>query len=202
MRPSSRSRITRASGSTSPRRPRSRRPEEAGHAFALASSLSARRQVGDPMFAFLLRRVLQTVPVILAVALLIFVLFSVIPGTFASSLGDDGRSVVDAQVIARMNQEFGLADPLYVRFGRYVLQLATFDLGTSFRTRQPVSAVLAARMWPTVQLCAAAMLFAIAVGVPLGFIAALKPGSLVDSLSMIGAVSGLSLPKFWLGLLL
>ena len=154
------------------------------------------------MFAFLLRRILQTVPVILAVALLIFVLFSVIPGTFASSLGDDGRSVVDAQVIARMNQEFGLADPLYVRFGRYVLQLATFDLGTSFRTRQPVSAVLAARMWPTVQLCSAAMLFAIAVGVPLGFIAALKPGSLVDSLSMIGAVSGLSLPKFWHGLLL
>jgi glutathione transport system permease protein len=154
------------------------------------------------MFGFLLRRILPTVPVILAVALLIFVLFSVIPGTFASSLGDDGRSVVDAQVIARMNQEFGLADPLYVRFGRYVLQLATFDLGTSFRTRQPVSAVLAARMWPTVQLCAAAMLFAIAVGVPLGFIAALKPGSLVDSLSMIGAVSGLSLPKFWLGLLL
>src|SRR5829696_6069676 len=133
------------------------------------------------MFAFLLRRVLQTVPIILAVALLIFVLFSVIPGTFASSLGDDGRNVMDAQVIERINRQLGLGDPLHVRFGNYVLQLASFDLGTSFRTRQPVTAVL---------------------GAPLGFVAALKPGSLIDTLSMVGAVSGLSLPKFWLGLLL
>src|SRR5215218_9212636 len=127
------------------------------------------------MFAFLLRRVLQTVPIILAVALLIFVLFSVIPGTFASSLGDDGRNVMDAQVIERVNRQLGLGDPLHVRFGNYVLQLASLDLGTSFRTRQPVTAVLAARTWPTLQLCFAAM---------------------------VGAVSGLSLPKFWLGLLL
>ena len=61
------------------------------------------------MFAFLLRRVLQTVPIILAVALLIFVLFSVIPGTFASSLGDDGRNVMDAPVIERINRQLGLA---------------------------------------------------------------------------------------------
>jgi glutathione transport system permease protein len=85
------------------------------------------------MFAFLLRRVLQTVPIILAVALLIFVLFSVIPGTFASSLGDDGRNVMDAQVIERINRQLGLGDPLHVRFGNYVRQLASFDLGTSFR---------------------------------------------------------------------
>src|SRR5215203_5808989 len=154
------------------------------------------------MFAFLLRRVLQTVPIILAVALLIFVLFSVIPGTFASSLGDDGRNVMDAQVIERINRQLGLGDPLHVRFGNYVLQLASFDLGTSFRTRQPVTAVLAGRMWPTLQLCFAAMVIAIVLGVPLGFVAALKPGSLIDTLSMVGAVSGLSLPKFWLGLLL
>lgn len=154
------------------------------------------------MFAFLLRRVLQTVPIILAVALLIFVLFSVIPGTFASSLGDDGRNVMDAQVLERINRQLGLGDPLHVRFGNYVLQLASLDLGTSFRTRQPVTAVLAARMWPTLQLCFAAMVIAIVLGVPLGFVAALKPGSLIDTLSMVGAVSGLSLPKFWLGLLL
>jgi len=154
------------------------------------------------MIRFVLRRLLQSVPVVLAVALLIFVLFSVIPGTFASGLGDDGRSVIDAQVMERMNREFGLADPLPLRFGKYILQLASFDLGTSFRTRQPVTTVLAARMWPTFQLTFAAMLFAIALGVPLGFVAALKAGSLLDTVSMIGAVSGLSVPKFWLGLLL
>ncbi len=154
------------------------------------------------MIRFAFRRLLQTVPIVLAVALLIFVLFSVIPGSFASSMGEDGRSVIDQQVMERMNREFGLADPLWVRFGKYVLQLASLDLGTSFRTRQPVTTVLAGRMWPTFQLCFAAMLLAIAIGVPLGFVAALKPGSLIDSLSMVGAVSGLSLPKFWLGLLL
>ncbi len=154
------------------------------------------------MLSFLLRRVLQSVPIVLAVALLIFVLFSVIPGTFASSLNDDGRSVMDPAVVERMNKELGLNDPVYVRFGRYVLQLAQLDLGTSFRTRQPVTKVLAERMGATLQLCFAAMLFAIVLGVPLGFIAALKPGSLIDTLSMVVAVSGLSLPKFWLGLLL
>jgi peptide/nickel transport system permease protein len=154
------------------------------------------------MLSFIVRRLLQTIPIILAVALLIFVMFSVIPGTFASSMGDDGRGMLDAQVMERMNKEFGLADPVYVRFGKYVWQLAQLDLGTSFRTRQPVSTVLADRMWPTLQLSFAAMIFSIFIGVPLGFIAALKPGSMVDTVSMVGAVSGLSLPKFWLGLLL
>ncbi|QFU17635.1 ABC transporter permease [Microvirga thermotolerans] len=154
------------------------------------------------MAAFLFRRLLQTVPILLAVALIIFVLFSVIPGTFASSMSDDGRSVIDVAVMERMNKEFGFGDPVYVRFGKYVSQLVQFDLGTSFRTRQPVAKVLAERMWPTFILTVASMLFAIAVGVPLGFVAALRPGSLIDTLSMVGAVSGLSLPKFWLGLML
>ena len=101
-----------------------------------------------------------------------------------------------------MNREFGLSDPLSTRFAKYVMQLAQGDLGRSFRSRQPVTTALAARIWPTLQLCLAAMVFAIAIGVPLGFLAALKPGSFVDTVSMIGAVSGLSLPKFWLGLLL
>ncbi|MBM1174545.1 ABC transporter permease [Microvirga arabica] len=154
------------------------------------------------MISFVLRRLLQMVPIILAIAAVIFLMFSVIPGTFVSSMNDDGRSVMDAEVAARMNKEFGLDDPVYVRFGKYVGQLATLDLGTSFRTRQPVTTVLADRMWPTAQLAFASMLFAIVFGVPLGFIAALRPGSWIDTISMISAVSGLSLPKFWLGLML
>lgn len=154
------------------------------------------------MLPFIARRLLQMVPILLAVAALIFLLFSVIPGSFASSMGDDGRSVIDAQVLARMNQELGLNDPLHVRFGKYVAQLATLDLGVSFRSRQPVASVIAERLWPSFQLAMAAMLFAMAVGVPLGFLAALKPGSFIDMAAIGLAVSGLSLPKFWLGLLL
>jgi peptide/nickel transport system permease protein len=154
------------------------------------------------MIGFVLRRAWQSVPIILGVALVIFVLFSVIPGTFASSLGDDGRNAVDAETKARLERALGLTDPLHVRFGTYVARLATLDLGTSFRTRQPVTHVLAERLWPTLQLAGAAMLFAILIGLPLGFVAALRPGSLIDTVSMVGAVSGLSVPKFWLGLML
>lgn len=154
------------------------------------------------MTAYVLRRLWQMVPVLLAVALLIFFIFSVVPGTFASSTAADGRNVVDAQVLERMNKEFGLSDPVHVRFGKYVAQLAQFDLGTSFRSREPVTVVLAQRLWPTLQLTLAAMLFAVLLGVPLGFLAAMKAGGWVDTLSMVFAISGLSVPMFWLGLML
>lgn len=154
------------------------------------------------MLSYVVRRLIQAIPILLAVAALIFLLFSVIPGSFATSQIADGRSTIDAETIARMNKQFGLDQPVAVRFVKYVGQLATFDLGTSFRTRQPVWVLIGERLWPTLQLAFASMLFAIAIGVPLGFLAALRPGSWVDMTSMITAVSGLSLPMFWLGLLL
>jgi ABC-type dipeptide/oligopeptide/nickel transport system permease component len=150
------------------------------------------------MLPFLIRRILQSIPTVLAVVLLIFVLFSVVPGSIASSMSDDG----DPQVEERMKKQLGLDDPVYLRFGSYIAKLATGDLGTSFRTREPVTTMIAKRAWPTLQLIFAAMTFAIAIGVPLGFVAALQPGSIVDTVSMIVAVSGLSIAKFWLGLVL
>lgn len=154
------------------------------------------------MLPYVIRRLLQAVPILLAVAAVIFLLFSVIPGNFAMSQMADGRSGVDAEQVARMNEQFGLNDPLPIRFAKYVGDLVTLDLGTSFRTRQPVVISLAERLWPSFQLAMAAMLFAMVLGIPLGFLAALKPGSWIDTLTMIVAVSGLSLPKFWLGLIM
>ncbi|SFH71999.1 ABC transporter permease [Bradyrhizobium sp. cf659] len=150
------------------------------------------------MLPFLFRRLLQTIPTVLAVVLLIFVLFSVVPGSIVSTMSDDS----DPQVELRMKRQLGLDQPVYMRFGAYVARLATGDLGASFRTREPVTTMIAKRVWPTLQLIFASMAFAIALGVPLGFVAALRPGSLVDTASMVLAVSGLSLAKFWLGLLL
>ncbi|WVT75704.1 ABC transporter permease (plasmid) [Sinorhizobium chiapasense] len=154
------------------------------------------------MLRFTLRRILQVVPTIVVVALLIFVIFSVVPGTFAASLFADGKRAADPQMIARLNEEFGLNKPLVERFVTYVTDLAQFDLGTSFRTRQPVSDLINDRMGASLQLAVAAMVFAIVVGVPLGFLAALRPGSILDTVTMVGAVSGLSMPQFWLGLLM
>ncbi|PSJ58900.1 ABC transporter permease [Pseudaminobacter soli (ex Li et al. 2025)] len=153
------------------------------------------------MLRFVLRRLLQMIPTIVAVSLLIFVIFSVVPGSIASSMFADGRGANDPKLVERIKQEFGLDRPVYVRFGDYMWQLAHFDLGTSFRTRQPVADMIGERLWPTLKLAFAAMCVAIVIGLPLGFIAALKPGSILDSLTMVGAISGLSLPQFWLGLL-
>jgi len=151
-----------------------------------------------PMLSFLIRRLLQTIPTVLAVVLLVFVLFSVVPGSIASTMSDD----VDPQVELRLKQQLGLNDPVYVRFGNYIAKLATGDFGTSFRTREPVISMIAKRAWPTLQLIFTAMAFSVVIGVPLGFIAALRPGGLVDTLAMIVAVSGLSIAKFWLGLVI
>src|SRR5882762_8554906 len=134
-----------------------------------------------PMLSFAIRRVLQTVPTVLAVVLVIFVLFSVVPGSIISSMSDDGRGPTDPQVVQRMKKQLGLDDPVYVRFGSYVAKLATGDFGTSFRTREPVTTMIAKRAWPTLQLIFTAMAFAVVIGVPLGFIAALQPGGLVDT---------------------
>jgi ABC-type dipeptide/oligopeptide/nickel transport system permease component len=154
------------------------------------------------MLAFAFRRTLQSFPTVAAVALVVFVLFSVIPGSIATSMSDDGRGAMDAEVVERMRKELGLDDPVYVRFAKYVTNLAVLDLGVSFRSREPVSQLLAKRMWPTMQLVVAAMGFAIVIGVPLGFVAAMRPGGVIDAISMVTAVSGLSIAKFWLGLLL
>jgi ABC-type dipeptide/oligopeptide/nickel transport system permease component len=154
------------------------------------------------MLAFAFRRLLQSLPIVAAVAMVVFVLFSVIPGSIATSMGDDGRGTLDAEVVERMRKEFGLDDPVYVRFGNYIAKLAVLDLGISFRSREPVSQLLAKRLWPTLQLVVAAMSVAILIGVPLGFISAMRPGGMIDATSILAAVSGISIPNFWFGLLL
>ena len=154
------------------------------------------------MLRLILKRVVNMVPTIAGVALVVFVLFSVIPGSFISSLMDDGRGGMDPAVVERMRRELGLDDPVAVRIVRYLGQLVVGDLGTSFRTREPVSRLIGQRLGASLELTFAAMGFAMLVGIPLGFYAALRPGSLIDTAAMIAAVSGLSLPKFWLGLML
>ncbi len=153
------------------------------------------------MLFVLARRIASIVPTMLAVVALIFLLFSVLPGSFISGMSEEGRTI-DPAVMERMRKEMGLDDPLPQRFAKYVSSIATGDLGISFRTREPVTQLIGARVWPSIKLVFAAMTFAISVGVTLGFFAALRPGSLIDTLSMVGAISGLSLSQFWFGLML
>src|SRR5258708_3584377 len=154
------------------------------------------------MLLVLARRLANVIPTLLAVVALVFLLFSVLPGSFISGMNEDGRSSIDPAVMERMRKEMGLDDPLPERFAKYVASIAMGDLGISFRTREPVTKLIGVRVWPSLKLVLAAMAFAISVGVTLGFLAALRPGSLIDTVSMVGAISGLSISQFWFGLML
>ena len=153
------------------------------------------------MLLVLARRLANVVPTVVAVIALVFLLFSVLPGSFISGMSEEGRTI-DPAVMERMRKEMGLDEPITVRFAKYIAHTVTGDLGVSFRTREPVTQLIGVRVWPSLKLIFAAMTFAIAVGVTLGFFAALKPGSLLDTASMVGAISGLSLSQFWFGLML
>jgi ABC-type dipeptide/oligopeptide/nickel transport system permease component len=154
------------------------------------------------MAAYALRRLLQFIPTIVGVTLILFLLLNVLPGNAALMAGGPQETNVDSTYIELMKKEWGLDQPLYVRYLDYMGKLLVGDLGKSFLRRESVSGLLASRIWPTLKLAVVAMGVAVCLGVPLGFYSALRQGSWQDSVSMVGAVSGVSLPQFWLGLLL
>ena len=152
------------------------------------------------MFAYTVRRILQFIPTIIAITLIVFLLLNVLPGNAALMAGGKQRLSPEAQT--RLMKKWGLDQPIHVRYITYIKGVAVGDLGVSFFSREDVASMLAPRIWPTLKLALSALLIACCLGIPLGFYSALRQGSLVDSLTMIGAVSGVSMPQFWLGLLL
>ncbi|MFA5027805.1 MAG: ABC transporter permease [Candidatus Methylomirabilota bacterium] len=154
------------------------------------------------MLAYAIRRTLQFIPTILGVTLIVFLLLNVLPGNAAlTALAESDRGL-DPKYVESMKQLWGLDKPLHLRYADYMLKLVQGDLGKSFLRRDPVNRLVVERIGPSLRLAVAAMLIALCLGIPLGFFSALKQGSWLDTASMIGAVSGVSMPQFWLGLLL
>ncbi len=153
------------------------------------------------MLSYTIRRVMQFIPTIFCITLVMFFLLNVLPGS-AAYLSLDQRKAPDPELVARLEKKWGLDQPLHIRYLNYLGKLVQGDLGTSFLRNESVSAMLADRIRPTLELALASMVIALGFGIPLGFFSALKKGSLWDSVSMIGAVSGISIPQFWLGILL
>ena len=152
------------------------------------------------MLAYFIRRTLQFIPTIIGVTLIIFLLLNVLPGNAALMAG--GRKELTAQAIEELKEKWGLHHPIHVRYAKYMIGLTKGDMGVSYLRDEPVSDVIGARIWPTLRLSMYAMIIAVGIGIPLGFYSAVKQGTWLDSLSMVGAVSGVSFPQFWLGLLL
>jgi len=153
------------------------------------------------MLAYFIRRTLQFIPTIIGVTLIIFLLLNVLPGNAALMAGDSRREM-DEQAIEELKRKWGLHHPVHVRYAKYMWGLLKGDMGTSYLRDEPVSDVIKERIWPTLRLAIYAMIIAVGIGIPLGFYSALKQGTWLDSFSMVGAVSGVSFPQFWLGLLL
>ncbi|HET6262876.1 MAG TPA: ABC transporter permease, partial [Chloroflexia bacterium] len=151
------------------------------------------------MARFLLQRLLLIVPVILGIIFVTFILVRSIPGDPCIAMLGERAS---AAACADFRVRFGLNDNILVQFGRYTTGLATADLGNSIKFGRPVGDILLERLPMTLELAIGSMLFAIAVGVPLGIISAYRHKSASDAGAMIIANLGVSMPIFWLGLLL
>jgi peptide/nickel transport system permease protein len=148
---------------------------------------------------YVARRLLLLVPTLLGVSLLVFLMIQLVPGDPAQvMLGE--RATPEA--LAALRQELGLDRPVHVQFGRYLAGLLRADLGRSLRSHEPVTRELGRRFPATCELALASMLLATAVGVAAGVLAAARRGRAADYISMVLATAGLSVPIFWLGLML
>ncbi len=142
---------------------------------------------------------LLTIPVLLGVATLVFALIHLIPGDpVRTMLGESARE----DTVIELRSRLGLDKPLYKQYGLYLKDLVRGNLGTSLRTNEPVAAAIASRMPATFELAVASMLVAIVFAIPLGVIAAVGKGTLVDHLATTFALVGISMPNVWLGPLL
>jgi peptide/nickel transport system permease protein len=151
------------------------------------------------VFAYIIRRILATIPVMVVVALFVFSLLHLSPGDPAAIIAGDTATADD---IARIRQKLGLNEPLYIQFGTWVWALLHGDLGISIFTNLPVSKLIAQRVEPTVALTISTLVISVLAAIPMGILAAWKAGSWIDRLVMIFAVIGFSVPVFVLAYLL
>ncbi|TGG90337.1 ABC transporter permease [Natronospirillum operosum] len=151
------------------------------------------------MFKFIVRRFLQTIPVVIGVTLLVFSLMHFIPGDPAQIMA--GETAPPEQV-ERMRERLGLNDPVYVQYGRYVTNLLQGDMGQSIRSSRNVLDEIRPRFWITVKLALYSTILSVFIGLIAGVFSAVRRYGLADTTIMIIALFGLSMPNFWLGLML
>ncbi|MCP3772723.1 ABC transporter permease subunit [Paenibacillus sp. MZ04-78.2] len=151
------------------------------------------------MAQYVLKRLVAVIPILFIVSILIFLFIHLIPGDPARLVAGKEATLED---ISRIQAELGLDKPLWEQYFIYMSHLLQGDLGRSLKTGLPVTEMLASRMMPTIWLTIFSMGWALLFGIVIGVISATKRNRWPDYLSMLTAVSGISVPPFWLGLLL
>ncbi|HEU5277601.1 MAG TPA: ABC transporter permease [Gaiellaceae bacterium] len=151
------------------------------------------------MLRFAVRRVLLLVPILIGLSLLVFLWIRALPGSPAESLLGERAT---AESIAQIRDQYGLDDPIYEQYWRYLQTVGSGDLGTSIASRRPITEEVRERFPATIELTVGAMLFATFIGVPLGFLAAKRYGRPLDHASLFLSLIGVSIPIFFLAIIL
>jgi len=149
----------------------------------------------------ILERILMTIPIVLGVAIIVFLFMRLTPGDPIDLMMGNTGNVSEKEVEA-LRSQFHLDQPLHVQLKDYLVSIAQGDLGDSFKKKRPVADLIAETLPATIELALSACLFAIAVGIPIGVYSAVRQNSLVDRLSMGTSFFGISMPPFWLGIIL
>jgi ABC-type dipeptide/oligopeptide/nickel transport system permease component len=151
------------------------------------------------MLSYFIRRVAGTVPVIFMISLFVFLLLHAAPGDPADLLIPDQASAED---IADARRRWGLDQPVLVQYWRFLVSAVSLDFGHSFKYSEPVLSLIMQRFPATLELALIATLLAIVIGVPLGIFAASRPNSWFDNASSLGGFFGVSMPNFWMAIML
>ncbi|CAA9550766.1 MAG: Dipeptide transport system permease protein DppB [uncultured Thermomicrobiales bacterium] len=146
------------------------------------------------------RRVMQAIPVLLGISVFTFLMLHLVPGDPVTAIAGD-KPLSDER-IAQIRHQYGLDRPLWVQYGDYMGGVLRGDLGSGLHSQRPVADSIREALWPTVQLTLAGLVVAVSLGVALGILAAMFHNSWVDSSAMALALLGVSMPVFYLGLLL
>lgn len=151
------------------------------------------------MFKLIVRRIVVAIPTLILVSVMIFGLQKILPGDPVLAMAGEER---DPAVLSYLREKYHLNDPLPQQYLAWVGQVARGNLGISLRTEIPVTTLIAQKLPVTFQLAGMAILFAVFTGIPLGILAAVRKGTRVEFGTNLFALSGMSIPNFWLGILL
>ena len=151
------------------------------------------------MLAFVLRRILIAIPTLILVSIFVFSLQKLLPGDPILVMAGEER---DPQVIEFLREKYRMNDPIPMQYLYWAGDVLRGDLGISLRTNQPVLELIAEKLPVTIQLAIMSMIFAMLIGIPTGILSAVRKGTWVDWLANVVALSGLSIPNFWLGIML
>ncbi|MFP5114715.1 nickel ABC transporter permease [Bacillaceae bacterium C204] len=151
------------------------------------------------MMMFILRRLIQTIPVVIGVTFVVFFIMQLVPGDPAVLLAGEGAS---KETVNAIREQLGLNRPLLVQYFDYLLNVFQGDFGTSLKNSQPVLDEIMVRLPITMELAFFSIIITIVLGMAAGIISAVKPYSLTDTSVMLVALLGISLPSFWFGLMM